>query len=94
MVDELFFSFLVDIVGNDVMDVFCFECSDSFCDFLRNFQCKKCFLRFDEIRKIIILFLGDLLYIFDEIKFEGEIDVNIELKLKYKNSIILFGDKL
>lgn len=40
------------------------------------------------------MFLGDLLYIFDEIKFEGEIVVNIELKLKYKNSIILFGDKL
>ncbi|XP_065932711.1 heat shock 70 kDa protein 12B-like [Magallana gigas] len=94
MVDESFLSLLADIVGNDVMDAFRSECSDSFCDLLRNFQCKKRSLRPDETRKITIPLSGDLLYTFDEIKPEGEIDANIESKPKYKNSITLLGDKL
>lgn len=94
MVDESFLSLLADIVGNDVMDAFRSDYSDSFCDLLRTFQRRKCSIRPDEIRKITIPLPGDLLYTFDEIKPEGEIAANIESKPKYKNSITLLGDKL
>lgn len=93
-VDESFLGLLADIVGNDVMEAFRSDFSDSFDDLMRDFDNTKETLRADKRSHIAFRLQSALFDTFNNINPEGDINRTIKSKPKYKNQITLSMGKL
>lgn len=79
----MFISFLVDIVGKDVMEIFSLENKYDFLDFLWDFEIKKRIISFELDEKVFLNIFVSLLEIFCEKNLGSNIK-DVILKFKYK----------